>query len=40
MIRIITVEREYGSRGAKYAHLLAERLGWRLIDRCVIEEIA
>lgn len=40
MIRMITVEREYGSRGAEYAHLLAERLGWRLIDRCLIEEIA
>ncbi|MFZ0662848.1 MAG: cytidylate kinase-like family protein [Acidobacteriaceae bacterium] len=40
MIRVITVEREYGSRGAEYAHRLAEHLGWRLIDRCLIEEIA
>jgi cytidylate kinase len=40
MIRIITVEREYGSRGAEFAHLLAQHLGWRLIDRCLIDEIA
>lgn len=40
MVRLITVEREYGSRGAEYAHHLAERLGWRLIDDCLIEEIA
>jgi hypothetical protein len=40
MVRIITVEREYGSRGAEFAHRLAERLGWRLIDECLVEEIA
>lgn len=40
MIRVITVEREYGSRGAQYAHLLAEHLGWKLIDQCLIEEVA
>lgn len=40
MIRVITVEREYGSRGAEYAHLLAKHLGWRIIDHCLIEEIA
>ena len=40
MIRVITVEREYGSRGAEFAHHLAERLGWRLVDQCLIEEIA
>jgi len=40
MIQVITVEREYGSQGAAYAHQLAERLGWRLIDSCVIEEVA
>lgn len=31
-IRVITVEREYGSRGAEFAHDLAARLGWRLLD--------
>jgi hypothetical protein len=40
MIRVITVEREYGSQGAEFAHRLAKRLDWRLIDRCLIEEIA
>lgn len=40
MIRVITVEREYGSRGAEFAHHLAEHLGWKLIDQCMIEEIA
>jgi hypothetical protein len=40
MVRIITVEREYGSRGAEFAHHLSERLGWRLIDQCLVEEIA
>jgi hypothetical protein len=31
-IRAITVEREYGSHGAEFAHDLAARLGWRLLD--------
>jgi hypothetical protein len=31
-IRVITIEREYGSRGGEFAHDLAERLGWRLLD--------
>jgi hypothetical protein len=26
------VEREYGSRGGEFAHHLADRLGWRLLD--------
>jgi cytidylate kinase len=30
--RVITVEREYGSRGGEFAHDLAGRLGWRLLD--------
>jgi len=40
MIQVITVEREYGSQGAEYAHRLAERLGWKLIDSCLIEDVA
>ncbi len=40
MARIITIEREYGSGGAEFAHHLAARLGWRLIDQCLVEEIA
>lgn len=31
-IRVITVEREYGSQGGEFAHDLAARLGWRLLD--------
>jgi len=31
-IRVITVEREYGSHGAEFAHDLATHLGWRLLD--------
>lgn len=39
-IRIITVEREYGSGGAAIAQLLANRLGWKLWDRDLTAEIA
>jgi hypothetical protein len=31
-VNVITIEREYGSHGAEFAHDLAERLGWRLFD--------
>jgi hypothetical protein len=31
-IRVITIEREYGSHGGEFAHDLAARLGWRLLD--------
>ena len=31
-VRVITVEREYGSHGGEFAHDLARRLGWRLLD--------
>jgi hypothetical protein len=31
-VRVITVEREYGSRGGEFAHDLALRLGWRFMD--------
>jgi hypothetical protein len=40
MIKIVTVEREYGSGGGEIAHLLSERLGWKLWDQCLTEEIA
>jgi cytidylate kinase len=40
MVKVITVEREYGSAGAEFAHQLAERLGWKLIDHSLVEEIA
>ena len=37
--QVITVEREYGSQGAEFAHRLADRLHWKLIDRCLIDEM-
>lgn len=40
MIKIITVEREYGSGGGEIAQLLATRLGWKLWDQLLTEEIA
>jgi cytidylate kinase len=40
MVKIITVEREYGSAGAEFAHKLADRLGWKLVDHSLIDEIA
>lgn len=40
MIRVITVEREYGSGGADIAKKLAARLGWKLWDQLLTNEIA
>ncbi len=40
MIRIITLEREYGSGGGEIAAKLATRLGWKLWDHLLTEEIA
>jgi cytidylate kinase len=40
MIRVITIEREYGSGGADIARQLAERLGWQLWDQHLTDEIA
>jgi cytidylate kinase len=40
MFRVITVAREYGSGGARIAQLLADRLNWKLLDRCLVENIA
>jgi cytidylate kinase len=39
-VRIITVEREYGSGGAVIARELAKRLGWKLWDEELTQEIA
>src|SRR5262245_3435523 len=39
-VRIITIEREFGSGGAKIAKLLAEQLGWKLWDQLLTTEIA
>jgi hypothetical protein len=40
MFRVITVAREYGSGGGRIAQLLADRLDWKLLDRCLVEKIA
>src|SRR5580698_9129018 len=40
MIRILTIEREYGSGGGEIAQLLAKKLGWKLWDQLLTEEIA
>jgi cytidylate kinase len=40
VIRIITIEREYGSGAAQIAAKLADRLGWKLWDQQVTLEIA
>lgn len=40
MIRVITIEREYGSGAAEIAKKVAERLGWKLWDQLLTNEIA
>jgi cytidylate kinase len=39
-VRVVTIEREFGSGGADIARLLAERLGWTLWDQRLTDEIA
>lgn len=40
MIKVLTIEREYGSGAADIAQKLAERLGWKLWDQALTDEIA
>ena len=40
MIRILTIEREYGSGAAEIAQKLAEHLGWKLWDQLMTDQIA
>jgi cytidylate kinase len=40
MMKIVTIEREYGSGGGEIAQLLARELGWKLWDQLLTEEIA
>ena len=40
MIRIVTIEREYGSGGGVIAEKVAARLGWKLWDQLLTDEIA
>jgi cytidylate kinase len=38
--RVLTVNREFGSGGGRIAETIAERLGWKLLDRDIIDAIA
>ncbi len=38
--RVVTIARECGSRGGAIARLLGERLGWSVLDRSLISEVA
>ena len=40
MIDILTIEREYGSGAPRIAERVAEKLGWKVWDRDITEEIA
>ncbi len=40
MIRTVTLAREYGSGGGQVAERVAKRLGWELIDRSLIDQVA
>jgi cytidylate kinase len=40
MTKILTIEREYGSGAAEIARKLADRLGWKLWDQLLTDEIA
>ena len=40
MFRLVSIEREYGCGGGAIAAQLAERLGWKLWDHLLTEEVA
>jgi cytidylate kinase len=40
MIKVLTIEREYGSGAADIAKKLADRLGWKLWDQLLTNEIS
>ena len=40
MIRVVTIEREYGCGGAEIARQVADALGWKLWDQALTDEIA
>ena len=40
MIRIIAIEREFGCGGSELAETLAARLGWKVLDQSLTEEVA
>jgi CMP/dCMP kinase len=38
--RLLTVNREFGSGGGRIAEIIAENLGWKLLDKDIIDAIA
>jgi cytidylate kinase len=40
MFNVVTIAREYGSGGAEIGRRVAERLGWKFVDREIIERVA
>jgi len=40
MIKVLTIDREYGSGAVEIAQKLAERLGWKLWDQLLTSEVA
>ncbi len=40
MIKVVTIEREYGSGANDIAQKVSERLGWKLWDQLLTTEIA
>jgi cytidylate kinase len=38
--RVVTISREYGAGGGRLAEALAARLGWQLLDRTIVEQVA
>ncbi|HEX3720766.1 MAG TPA: cytidylate kinase-like family protein [Verrucomicrobiae bacterium] len=40
MIRIVVIEREFGAGAATIADMAARRLGWKLLDHALTEQIA
>ena len=40
MFRVLTIAREYGSGGGLIGRSIAEQLGWKLLDKAFIENIA
>ncbi|HET6577997.1 MAG TPA: cytidylate kinase-like family protein, partial [Gemmatimonadales bacterium] len=37
---LITISRQYGAGGSQVAQLVAEALGWRVVDNELVEEVA
>ena len=40
MIRVLTIAREYGSGGGSIGTILSQKLGWKLLDRDLILQLA